>query len=309
MPPSCRSYRISSCFNEGSSIFRQQIHRTVVPSPDDVVLAKIDSISELGINVIILDYQRLPGFIGLNELSKRRVYKMASVFKQNDIVPLLVIRCENQYVDLSNKSLDTIGDEVIRMEQNFRIIKIFQKWLIRCQNEGKEDKRFAMVEDEELWSRVMESTLWLHGVGETFDRLKTIASREKTIAESFPALDAFTADPDFELLRRTIFESIPYEAIMKISLQVQCFAVNASAAIRDLVKTIQSQLETEGTQCHLTITAPLYEFRISGPRREQIYSLEKTKLHLISEKISSLPDMDVSIKAEFNDVFLHDASS
>ena len=78
------------------------------PDIDEIVLVKVvKSDINVGYYVELLEYNNIPAFINISEVSKRRVKSLRKIICNNKIIPLIVINIdkENGYIDLSKKSL------------------------------------------------------------------------------------------------------------------------------------------------------------------------------------------------------------
>ncbi len=78
-----------------------------LPDANDVVMVKIKAITDIGINVILLEYNNIEGLMLMNELSRKRVRSVHKLVRIGVTEPSMVIRVdpEKGYVDLSKKRI------------------------------------------------------------------------------------------------------------------------------------------------------------------------------------------------------------
>ena len=78
------------------------------PLIDEIVLVKVvNSNLNLGYYVELLEYNNIPAFINISEVSKRKVKSLRKLICNDKILPLLVLNVDKEkgFIDLSKKSL------------------------------------------------------------------------------------------------------------------------------------------------------------------------------------------------------------
>ena len=73
------------------------------PQIDDVVMVEVTSINELGVYVILKEYNDIEGIILLSELSKRRIRSINKEIKIGHLEAATVMRIDKGYIDLSKR--------------------------------------------------------------------------------------------------------------------------------------------------------------------------------------------------------------
>ena len=85
----------------------------VKPLPDvnDIVMVKIKAITDIGVNVILLEYNNMEGLMLLGELSRKRIRSIHKLVRIGVTEAVMVIRIDpvKGYVDLSKKRI-TVDD-------------------------------------------------------------------------------------------------------------------------------------------------------------------------------------------------------
>jgi translation initiation factor 2 alpha subunit (eIF-2alpha) len=289
---SAKKYSISTSYNENSKIFKLPLHPQPLPSADEVVLGMIYEVSELGIKVKILNYQKKEGYIALSELSKRRVYRITSELQVGDVVPLLVLRSGNGFVDLSNKNIDSIGEDVKRMEVYFRMCKLFQKWIITM---NKNDLNI----DEDEWTSVMRATLWKYGLGDTYMKAIRVISKTEILVNEFPDLQPYSP-ADLESLEKILMDSIKFVTKINIHLALRCRGINALETIKNIITTIEKKLTDHNIKFTTDISAPTYDFMITEKNKEVVDLVYNEAIPFIKKTLEETPDIkyDLSWKKE-----------
>ena len=77
------------------------LYKNKLPKVDDIVLAKVENISQYGIEVSLNEYNGLKGFINCNEASRKKKVNLNSLFTVGKDVLLIVIQ-----VDYEKKFID-----------------------------------------------------------------------------------------------------------------------------------------------------------------------------------------------------------
>ena len=117
----------NSKYSINNNIFNVPWHKNEYPEPDDIVIGYINKIEDTGLSVFILDYQKKEALMPLQELSRKKISSIRTLFKEGDIKPLLVLRVDNKkgFIDLSNKYINMARDEIDRLEKYTVVIRIF----------------------------------------------------------------------------------------------------------------------------------------------------------------------------------------
>ena len=78
-----------------------------LPKTNEVVMARVERFSEVGVYVRLLEYGNIEGFINIREVSRRKIRSLHREVKKGQELGLLVIAVDEVkgYVDLSKRSL------------------------------------------------------------------------------------------------------------------------------------------------------------------------------------------------------------
>jgi len=270
-----------SKFNIDNMMFKYPWHSNKFPKADDLVIGYIKSIEDGGIKIRILDYMSIEGYMPFQELSKRRVYSIRSLFKEGQIKPLLVLAVDESkgFVDLSNKYVSMAKDDIVRLEKYGHLIRIMTKWIIKTF--PTED--YTISQDN--WNSVMEKTLWKLGtMNEAYDTFLDI-KMENTKIE-----DVFDLD-NLESLNDLIEESISYEVSLKIKLKLFTWGINPVSSIKSILNTVIEELDCKLEQ----VSPPEYDFVIKSSRKGEIFEINDNLDDTVSEIIQKYDDVEYEL--------------
>ncbi|KAM7456214.1 hypothetical protein BLSTO_03026 [Blastocystis sp. subtype 1] len=93
------------------------------PKVDDVVMVKVMKITDSGVYVTLLEYNRIQGFIPASELSRRRIRSIPKLVQIGKVEPSVVTRVDEEkgYVDLSKRRV--AEDDVNKAERKYQEAK------------------------------------------------------------------------------------------------------------------------------------------------------------------------------------------
>jgi translation initiation factor 2 alpha subunit (eIF-2alpha) len=289
----------NSKFTESSILFTLPWHKKKYPSPDDVVIGYIKKIEEHGIVVNILDYLSMEAMMPLQELSRKKVSSIRSLFKEGDIRPLLVLRVDEEkgFIDLSNKYINMAQDEIVRFDKYSCAIRIFYQWINYLTN--KNDPTYKLKVESNSWSDIMNKSVWLYSQGEIYDKLLDIKTGVLDIQQVFKINDIF-CDKDLLKLKKIIDESISYNIELNLSLSLVSWSINAIEKIRLILESIQEKC---GDNCVLVkTTAPNYEFIIKSNSKNELTSLNDTiKDYLCREVLDRYQDIKYNLVVKLSE--------
>lgn len=118
-------------FND--KLFNLPWYKNIIPKKDTIIIGRVDKIDDYGVSIKILNYNKIEGYIAINELSRKKIRTIRSIMKIGDIRPLLVINTDikndNIYIDLSNKQIINADDEIDKLEKYYKLINILHTWM------------------------------------------------------------------------------------------------------------------------------------------------------------------------------------
>jgi translation initiation factor 2 subunit 1 len=102
------------------------IYNKKFPVVDEIIIGRIENINELGIDVRLIHYDNLKGYISYSEVSRKKKFNVNKILTVGKEVHLIVINIDSDkgFVDLSKR---TINDEEITLfDEKYKIyIKLY----------------------------------------------------------------------------------------------------------------------------------------------------------------------------------------
>jgi len=133
------------------------IYKKKFPVVDEIVIAKIDNINELGINVSLIQYDNLKGYISYSEVSRKKKFNVNKILIVGKETHLIVINVDPDkgFVDLSKR---TINDEEIALfDEKYKIyIKLYNMF----RNFFKKYFDYKGGYNEKELEEFLKNTLW-----------------------------------------------------------------------------------------------------------------------------------------------------
>jgi translation initiation factor 2 alpha subunit (eIF-2alpha) len=283
------------------NIFKYHWYKTKYPKVDQIVICKAVKIEEIGIKFQILDYLGIEAFMPLNELSRKKIKSIRSIFKEGDIKPLLVLRVdeENGYIDLSNKYVDMAKDDIIRLDKYSSLVNIFHKWCLYLENKG--NLKFNQNIPINLWENVLESTLWTYQTSEIYDNIMKIRTNENTILEIFPNLSDYDEN-DLLKLNKIIIESISFEININIKLKIVCWAINPILYIQNVCSNLSDKIKSYELDSIIKSSSPIYEFVIKTNKLEIVDEFFEKIEDEFNKILREATDLDFTIEKEIQKI-------
>lgn len=272
-------------YSINNNIFSVPWHKNDYPEADDIIIGYINKIEDTGLTVYILDYQKKEALMPLQELSRKKISSIRTLFKEGDIKPLLVLRVDGVkgFIDLSNKYIHMARDEIDRLEKYTVVIRIFYQWLFSCKK-------------LELWNEIMNSSVWMYSQSEVYNNLIEIKTQSKTIKEIFPKL--LFEEHHYNLLK-LINDNINYILELELQIKLIVWEANAITLIKEILKMIENELELP---LH-TVVPPNYTFLYKSSDKNKITNLSETLKEILEIKLIDYQDKNIkyNIKITVNE--------
>ena len=95
---------------------QHRYYKKTIPSKGDIVVVSVYKVSDIGARVKLLEYNNIEGMITLTEISRKRIRSLKGVISVGEVMPALVIRMDNEYIDLSkNKVSNNEYDSAMKL--------------------------------------------------------------------------------------------------------------------------------------------------------------------------------------------------
>lgn len=128
------------------------------PSVNDIVKARIEKISTLGIEVTLPEYDNLDGYITYSEVSRKRNFNINKIFTVGHDINLVVINVDHikKYIDLSKKSICD-NESNLFTEKHKKYMTLYNMWKFIYQKYYNINGNDINTSDLELF---FKKTLW-----------------------------------------------------------------------------------------------------------------------------------------------------
>ena len=171
------------------------LYKNKIPSVDDIVIARVDKISQYGVNVTLIEYNNFSGFINCSELSRKKKVNMNKLLTVGKNIHLIVISVdeEKQLADLSKRS---INDEEITIfneknKNHIRLYNIFKSIFLKYNNFNNP----SQINKDDLHT-FMCNTIWNIQENYTFEEIEETLLNKNNNLEILKSLDDNLIDND-----------------------------------------------------------------------------------------------------------------
>ena len=242
-----------------------RFYKNIYPKIDEIAIGVPIEISALGVRVKLIEYNDIEGFIGLREISERRVKSIRKVIKLNRQYPLLVVAvdAEKGYIDLSNKYISDRDSALEHYAEYKHVVSVYNDFIYRKGNISEEKKL-----------DYADRILWRFGKGDAYREFSQIrVNLEK-------GMDQFDLDEEDKELLKSVVERLFKEPSYTIQMRFNLVVIEMDGVKR--VKTLFRQLigeEVEGCTMKITLlNSPMYQLEIVTKKKEEgVKLLERVK--------------------------------
>ncbi|KAI8912078.1 eukaryotic translation initiation factor 2 alpha subunit-domain-containing protein [Powellomyces hirtus] len=109
----------AAALDERQSRLQCRMYEQKFPEVDQLVMANVRQIADMGAYVQLLEYNNIEGMILLSELSRRRIRSIQKLIRvgRNEVVVVLRVDKEKGYIDLSKRRVS--AEDVAKCEEKF----------------------------------------------------------------------------------------------------------------------------------------------------------------------------------------------
>ncbi|GAU99709.1 hypothetical protein RvY_10668 [Ramazzottius varieornatus] len=249
-----------------------------LPEIEDVVLANVRSIQEMGAYVDLQEYNDTEGMILLSELSRRRIRSINKLIRvgRSEVVVVIRVDKEKGYIDLSKRRVSQA--DIVKAEEKFAKAKAVNS-ILRHTAEVLHFKTDQQLEDLH-WK-----TAWY------FD------TKFKKQAASYDVFKAAVTDPTVldecnleenvkEVLLNNIKRRLTPQAVkIRADVEVACYGYEGIDAVKEALRAGLT-LSTEDSPVKINLIAPpTYVMTTTTLERTEGLKLLGDALNLIKERI------------------------
>lgn len=258
-----------------------RFYQSKFPEVDDVVMANVRSIAEMGAYVHLTEYHNIEGMILLSELSRRRIRSINKLIRIGKTECVVVIRVDKQkgYIDLSKRRVSP--EDVSKCEERFAKAKAVNSILTHVAS------MLGYTTEAQL-EELYEKTAWyfdekMKKKGAAYDAFKLATMTDSTILDEC-GLDENTKSV---LLKHIKQRLMPQQVKVRADIEVGCCAYEGIDAVKAALKS-GINCSTESMQIKINLIAPpAYVVTTQTMEREEGIALLQKALDTIKECIEA----------------------
>jgi len=205
-----------------------------VPEVDELVMARVNSIDEMGVLCQLLEYNNLEGFLPLSELSRKR---MRSVLRhvrvgQKQVLQVIRVDTERGYTDLSKKYVEE--SERVKGTEKYNIGKTVHG-IVKHLAETKHR------EVEEIYSLM----IWplYKKYSHPYEAFKLLAASAETVPDIYDGLNLTIPEDYFETLVKVVKHQL---AVQPVKIGAEVDVTSFVGGIDDIKNALKAGLSSKG---------------------------------------------------------------
>lgn len=256
-------------------------YKAKFPEVEEVVMANVRSIAEMGAYVHLLEYNNIEGMILLSELSRRRIRSINKLIRIGKTECVVVIRVDKDkgYIDLSKRRVSP--EDIVRCEEKFAKAKAVNSILRHVAD------ILGYTTDEQL-EELYAKTAWYFDdkarrPGAAYDAFKLATTTDSTVLDEC-GLDPQTKEVLLTHIKRRL---MPQSVKVRADIEVGCCAYEGIDAVKSALRA-GIALSTNDMQIKVNLIAPpSYVVTTQTMEREEGLKLLTAALDKIKETITS----------------------
>jgi translation initiation factor 2 subunit 1 len=231
--------------NGGSSKFQCRMYENKYPEVDDLVVANVRQIAEMGAYVHLLEYNNIEGMILLSELSRRRIRSIQKLIRvgRSEVVVVLRVDKEKGYIDLSKRRVS--AEDIQKCEEKYNKSKAVHS-IMRHVAERSD----TVLED--LYTRIA----WplYRRFGHAYDAFKLAVAESEKVFEGLE----IRGNEMRELMAGIRRRLTPQPVKIRSDIEVTCFGYEGIDAIRAALSAGEEMSTPEISLKIKLVAPPLY---------------------------------------------------
>eukprot|EP00013_Stygamoeba_regulata_P028154 CAMPEP_0177649264 /NCGR_PEP_ID=MMETSP0447-20121125/11287_1 /TAXON_ID=0 /ORGANISM="Stygamoeba regulata, Strain BSH-02190019" /LENGTH=288 /DNA_ID=CAMNT_0019151997 /DNA_START=188 /DNA_END=1054 /DNA_ORIENTATION=+ len=249
-----------------------RMYEHVYPEIDELVMVRVNRVTEIGAYVSLLEFNNHEGIILLSNLSRKRIRSVNKHVRVGKIEVLQVLRvdAEKGYIDLSKKLLQA-GD-VTMCHERYKKSRTVHSIMIRL----------AVLTETPL-KELYEMFGWplYKKYGHAYDGFKKIIADE-TVLDEFKLPEKIHKATLDMINKRLAVRSVRVQS----DIEVTCFTPEGVLAIKPALRAGLEVCEDEGVQIQL-VNTPLYMVSVTTVDKEQGVEILTQVIETIKKEIES----------------------
>ncbi|KAI8823644.1 eukaryotic translation initiation factor 2 alpha subunit-domain-containing protein [Fimicolochytrium jonesii] len=212
------------------------------PEVDQLVMANVRQIADMGAYVQLLEYNNIEGMILLSELSRRRIRSIQKLIRvgRNEVVVVLRVDKEKGYIDLSKRRVS--AEDVAKCEEKFNKSKAVHSIMRHVA-----ERLNANLED------LLEKYCWplYREYGHAYDAFKIAINDFDKVFGTVEMSDDVRKELHSNIRRRLT----PQPVKIRADVEVTCFGYEGINAIKRALAAGE-ELSTEEAPIKVKLVAP-----------------------------------------------------
>jgi len=255
-----------------STLVNCRMYEQRFPEIDDVVIAEVKSIEEMGAYVSLKEYNDIEGMILLSELSRRRIRSINKIIRVGRLEVVVVLRVDKEkgYIDLSKRRVSE--EDIIKAEEKYNKSKAVHSIMRHVAESVHQDL-------EALYTQIA----WplFRKYGHAYDGFKLVLNDPDT------QLGGFNLSPEVRqaLLVNVKRRLTPQPVKVRADIEVSCFHYEGIDAVKAAL-TKGEETSTEAAPVKIKLVAPpLYVAVTTSTHKEIGIKALNTAIDAIKEEI------------------------
>lgn len=226
------------------------------PEVDDLVMAEVVSVEDMGAHVILKEYNNAEGMIMLSELSRRRIRSIGKIIRVGRKEAAVVLRVDKEkgYIDLSKRRISE--EETAKCTRKYNKSVEVQSILRRVAEELNTD--LEVVYEKVGWPLQRK-------FGHAYDALRLALIDENAVFSECEATEEMRSNV-MTLVRHRL---TPTQAKVRADIEVTCFRYEGIEAIKEALREGE-KMSTESAAIKIRLVAPpLFVVYCSSLKKEE----------------------------------------
>jgi len=282
-PPTSPSMESGNLDRSSSTVANCRMYENKYPEVDDLVVAEVKSIEEMGAYVALKEYNDIEGMILLSELSRRRIRSINKIIRVGRLEVVVVLRVDKEkgYIDLSKRRVSE--EEIAKSEEKYNKSKAVHS-IIRHAAE-------TLHQDMEVLYTQVAWPLYKK-YGHAYEAFKVAITDPNSVFEGLD-VDTNTREVVLSNIKRRL---TPQPVKVRADLEVTCFQYEGIDAIKEALRKGEETSTDEAPIKIKLVAPPLYVVVTTSIQKETGIKALNVAIDAIKAQITkSKGDLNVKV--------------
>lgn len=251
------------------------------PLPDEIVYLYVNKITDMGVEVSLLEYNNIPGYISMSEVTRKKVKSLKQLIRENQTCPAIVLRVDEKKgnIDLSKHQLSS--DEIKTSKEKYSKAKelycLFHGILIHLRTEADKWKEVTL-------EQFLEKTLWnLYKITYKNNPDTLIKFLNNTTYEALKRYVNFENTEDqLQIIRQIAYKIkekyLKEEKEFTTTFKLICFHINGVSMLKKVIKETLDEINKKYGEVNIlikTLRCPEFQITVKNTNSEIIIDFLK----------------------------------